>query len=67
MPKLKTNSSAKKRLKITASGKVKYKPTGKRHGMTKRTKKQIRQLRKTSILSKSNVENVLKNLMPYDN
>ena len=31
MPKLKTKSGAKKRFKITASGKVKYQQTGKRH------------------------------------
>ena len=67
MPKLKTNSSAKKRFKVTAGGKVKYKQTGKRHGMTKRSKKQIRQLRKSTTLSEHNVENVLKYLMPYNN
>ena len=44
MPKLKTKSGAKKRFKVTASGKVKYAQRGKRHGMIKRTKKQIRQL-----------------------
>ncbi|MFT6346387.1 MAG: large subunit ribosomal protein L35, partial [Myxococcota bacterium] len=31
MPKLKTNSSAKKRFKVTATGKIKYKHAGKRH------------------------------------
>ena len=40
MPKLKTKSGAKKRFKITASGKVKSSMAGKRHGMIKRTKKQ---------------------------
>ena len=39
MPKLKTKSGAKKRFKITATGKVKYQQTGKRHGMIKRTTK----------------------------
>ncbi|MDA0902463.1 MAG: 50S ribosomal protein L35 [Proteobacteria bacterium] len=67
MPKLKTNSSAKKRFKVTGSGKVKYKQVGKRHGMTKRSNKQIRQLRKSSTLSESIVGNVLKHLMPYNN
>ena len=37
MPKLKTKSGAKKRFKITATGKVKYQQSGKRHGMIKRT------------------------------
>jgi len=31
MPKMKTHSGAKKRFKVTASGKVKYKPSGKNH------------------------------------
>ena len=37
MPKLKTKSSAKKRFKITARGKVVMPQAGKRHGMIKRT------------------------------
>jgi ribosomal protein L35 len=45
MPKLKTKSGAKKRFKITGTGKVKYAQAGKRHGMIKRTNKQIRNLR----------------------
>ncbi len=43
MPKLKTKSGAKKRFKVTATGKVMHAQRGKRHGMIKRTKKQIRQ------------------------
>ena len=35
MPKLKTKSSAKKRFKLTAKGKVKMPQAGKRHGMIK--------------------------------
>ncbi len=42
MPKMKTKSGAKKRFKITASGKVKYQQSGKRHGMIKRTTNTIR-------------------------
>ena len=38
MPKLKTKSSAKKRFRFTASGKVKRPQAGKRHGMIKRTR-----------------------------
>ena len=37
MPKLKTKSSAKKRFRLTAKGKVKMAQSGKRHGMIKRT------------------------------
>ena len=48
MPKLKTKSSAKKRFKISAKGKVISAQAGKRHGMIKRTNSQIRKLRGTT-------------------
>jgi len=51
MPKLKTKSSAKKRFKITARGKVIMSQAGKRHGMIKRTNKQIRNKRGTTVMS----------------
>lgn len=51
MPKLKTKSGAKKRFKLTASGKVRANHAGKRHGMIKRTNKQIRNKRGTRILA----------------
>ena len=51
MGKLKTKSSAKKRFKFTAKGKVKAPQAGKRHGMIKRTNAQIRKLRGTTVLS----------------
>ena len=62
--KLKTKSGAKKRFKITGTGKVKYQQTGKRHGMIKRTKKQIRQLRGTRVLFKTDGDNVKKYWLP---
>ena len=52
MPKLKTKSSAKKRFKITAKGKVIMAQAGKRHGMIKRSNSQIRKLRGTTVMSK---------------
>jgi large subunit ribosomal protein L35 len=64
MPKLKTKSGAKKRFKVTASGKVKYQQTGKRHGMIKRTNKQIRQLRGTDVLFKTDGDNIKKYFLP---
>jgi len=51
MPKLKTKSGAKKRFKLTATGKVKTAQAGKRHGMIKRTAKFIRNARGTTTLS----------------
>ena len=52
MPKLKTKSSAKKRFKISARGKVIMAQAGKRHGMIKRTNSQIRKQRGTTVMSK---------------
>jgi large subunit ribosomal protein L35 len=64
MPKLKTKSGAKKRFKITGTGKVVYVQRGKRHGMIKRTTKQIRNLRGTAILFKTDGDNVKKFFLP---
>ena len=67
MTKLKTNSSAKKRFKVTASGKIKFKQAGKRHGMVKKSQSQIRKLRKGAILNSAETSNLLKGYMPYNN
>jgi large subunit ribosomal protein L35 len=64
MPKIKTKSGAKKRFKVTGSGKVMYAQAGKRHGMIKRTKKQIRQLRGTNVLFKTDGDNIKKYFLP---
>ena len=44
MPKVKTNSGAKKRFALTGSGKIKRKHAYKSHILTKKTKKQKRNL-----------------------
>jgi large subunit ribosomal protein L35 len=64
MPKMKTKSGAKKRFKVTAGGKVLYAQSRKRHGMIKRTKKQIRQLRGTNVLFKTDGDNIKKYFLP---
>ena len=64
MGKLKTKSSAKKRFKCTAKGKVKAPQAEKRHGMIKRTNAQIRKLRGTTVLSKQDSK-IIKSYMPY--
>jgi large subunit ribosomal protein L35 len=64
MPKLKTKSGAKKRFKITGTGKVMYAQAGKRHGMIKRTNKQIRNLRGTNVLFKTDGDNIKKYFLP---
>jgi len=64
MPKMKTKSSVKKRFKLTATGKVRAAQAGKQHGMIKRTNKQIRDLRGTTILKDCDA-NIVKKFMPY--
>jgi large subunit ribosomal protein L35 len=64
MPKMKTKSAAKKRFRFTASGLVKAGGAGKRHGMIKRSNKQIRNQRGTMILAPGD-EGLVKIHMPY--
>lgn len=64
MPKMKTKSSAKKRFKVTASGKVRATQAGKQHGMIKRSNKQIRNQRGTTILSDQDAR-IVKKFLPY--
>jgi large subunit ribosomal protein L35 len=64
MPKMKTKSGAKKRFKVTASGRVVAGQAGKRHGMIKRTRKFIRNARGTTTLSAPD-EKIVKTYMPY--
>ena len=65
MPKMKTKSSAKKRFKVTGTGKVVAAQAGKRHGMIKRTNKFIRDARGTKVLSEPD-QKIVKSYMPYD-
>ena len=65
MPKMKTKASAKKRFKVTATGKVLAQQAGKRHGMIKRTAKFIRNARGTSALADADAR-IVKQFMPYD-
>jgi large subunit ribosomal protein L35 len=65
MPKQKTKSGAKKRFKMTASGKVKAQQAGKRHGMIKRSAKFVRNARGTGVLNDSDA-GIVKKYMPYN-
>jgi large subunit ribosomal protein L35 len=65
MPKMKTKSSAKKRFKVSATGKVITAQAGKRHGMIKRHKKFIRNARGTTVMSEPDAK-IIKGFMPYD-
>ncbi len=64
MPKLKTKSGAKKRFSLTAKGKVRANQANKQHGMIKRTNKQIRNQRGTTILSPQDAR-IVKKFLPY--
>ncbi|HHT60623.1 MAG: 50S ribosomal protein L35 [Paludibacteraceae bacterium] len=58
MPKIKTNSGAKKRFALTGTGKIKRKHAYKSHILTKKTKKQKRNLTHTSLVDKADVRNI---------
>jgi len=58
MPKMKTNSGAKKRFTLTGSGKIKRKHAFKSHILTKKTKKRKRNLTQAGLVHKSDVNNV---------
>lgn len=64
MPKLKTKSGVKKRFSLTATGKVRANQAGKQHGMIKRTNKQIRNLRGTTVLADQDAR-IVKKFLPY--
>lgn len=56
MPKVKTNSSAKKRFKVTGTGKITHQKAFKRHILTKKSKKRKRNMRKMGEVSKANLD-----------
>jgi large subunit ribosomal protein L35 len=58
MPKMKTNSGAKKRFALTGTGKIKRKHAYKSHILTKKTKKQKRRLTHFAILDGANASSV---------
>ncbi|MBO6524162.1 MAG: 50S ribosomal protein L35 [Balneolaceae bacterium] len=63
MPKMKSNSGAKKRFKVTGSGKIKRKKAFKRHILTKKSSKTKRQLGKSTLVADADVAKV-KALIP---
>ena len=56
---MKTNSGAKKRFALTGTGKIKRKHAFKSHILTKKTKKQKRNLTHTGLVSKEDTKNVM--------
>lgn len=62
MPKVKTKSGAKKRFKLTGTGKIKRKHAFKSHILTKKETKQKRNLTHTGLVDKADAKNVRKML-----
>ena len=56
MPKVKTNSSAKKRFKVAGTGKITHQKAFKRHILTKKSNKRKRNMRKDGMVSKANLD-----------
>jgi large subunit ribosomal protein L35 len=56
MPKVKTNSSAKKRFKVTGTGEITFQKAFKRHILTKKSKKRKRKMNKKGIVTPSHTD-----------
>ena len=64
MPKMKTHRGAAKRIKKTASGKLKRMRAFKSHILTKKDRKRKRRLRKSDLVAGADVKR-LKRMLPY--
>jgi len=58
MPKMKTKSSAKKRFKLTGSGKIKRKHAFKSHILTKKSKKRKLRLTHSGLVNEADSDNI---------
>lgn len=58
MPKMKSKSSAKKRFKLTGSGKIKRKHAFKSHILTKKAKKRKRNLTQDGFVDKTDLKSI---------
>ncbi len=64
MPKMKTHSGMKKRIKVTGTGKFRFKRTGARHRMIGNSNRNKRAKRGLVTLEKS-FEDTLRKMLPY--
>lgn len=62
-PKMKSNRAAKKRFSVTASGEVKFKKKGLRHGMCNKNRKRKRNLRKAGYMTSMDAGLVIRSLL----
>ena len=66
MPKMKSNSGAKKRFRLTGTGRVRRAAAYRRHILTHKSTKQKRQLRSGKLVDGAQ-EKQVKRLLPYEN
>jgi large subunit ribosomal protein L35 len=64
MPKMKSNRAAKKRFKITGTGRVRRSKGGCNHNMQEKSRKRLRRLRKNDMVD-STMEKRVKLMLPY--
>lgn len=64
MPKMKTNKAAKKRLRLSGTGRVRRPKCGGNHGLINKSRKRLRRLRNNDMVSKTH-EKKLRRLLPY--
>lgn len=64
MPKMKTKSGAKKRFRLTATGKIRHNVAYKRHNLRKRSQKMKRQSRGTEIMEACDAK-FARRFLPY--
>jgi large subunit ribosomal protein L35 len=64
MPKMKTNKAAKKRFRISGTGRVRRPKGGGNHGMQEKSRKRLRRLRQNDMVDKT-MEKHVKRLLPY--
>ncbi|WP_088340803.1 50S ribosomal protein L35 [Robiginitalea sediminis] len=62
MPKMKTKSSAKKRFKLTGTGKIKRKHAYKSHILTKKSKKRKLRLTHSTLVDKADEQSIKEQL-----
>lgn len=60
MPKMKTKSAAKKRFRLTGTGKVKMAHAFKRHNLRKRSQKMKRKARNSTTMKKGDARKVIR-------
>lgn len=64
MPKLKSRRAARKRMRVTKSGKIKFFKAGKGHLLTGKRSKRKRKMRRPSYVSKTDMK-AMRKLLPY--